>query len=131
MTEDATLPGPRRQAARVDLQMPLTQEGLRASLRQAFSWIRPFADSPSDVQVFGDGSVNAGIGTLLRPIATPLSFGGFDPGVIDPVVVRVPRSGLRARSWPARRSSRCRSPVERLDDAAGAAARRSDRRRRS
>ena len=86
MTSDATLPGPRRQAARVDLQMPLTQESLRASLRQAFSWIRPFADSPSDVQVFGDQSVNAGIGTMLRPIATPLSFGGFDPGVIDPVV---------------------------------------------
>ena len=86
MTSDATLPGPRRQAARVDLQMPLTQESLRASLRQAFSWIRPFADSPADVQVFGDQSVNAGIGTMLRPIATPLSFGGFDPGVIDPVV---------------------------------------------
>jgi SpoIVB peptidase S55 len=86
MTADATLPGPRRQAARADLQMPLTQESLRASLRQAFSWIRPFADSPSDVQVFGDQSVNAGIGTMLRPIATPLSFGGFDPGVIDPVV---------------------------------------------
>jgi hypothetical protein len=85
MTEDATLPGPRRQAARVDLPMPITQEGLRASLRQAFAWIRPFADSPSDVQVFGDASVNAGIGTLLRPIATPISFGGFDPGVIDPV----------------------------------------------
>ena len=86
MTADATLPGPRRQAARVDLQMPLTQDSLRASLRQAFAWIRPFADSPSDVQVFGDQSVNAGIGTMLRPIATPLSFGGFDPGVIDPVV---------------------------------------------
>jgi hypothetical protein len=65
--------------------MPLTQEGLRASLRQAFSWIRPFADSPADVQILGDASVNAGIGTLLRPIATPLSFGGFDPTVIDPV----------------------------------------------
>ena len=86
MTADATLPGPRRQVARVDLQMPLTQESLRASLRQAFAWIRPFADSPSDVQVFGDQSVNAGIGTLLRPIATPLSFGGFAPGVIEPVV---------------------------------------------
>jgi hypothetical protein len=86
MMADATLPGPRRQVARVDLQMPLTQDSLRASLRQAFSWIRPFADSPSDVQVFGDQSVNAGIGTLLRPIATPLSFGGFDPSIIDPVV---------------------------------------------
>jgi len=86
MTEDATLPGPRRQAARVDLQMPLTQESLRASLRQAFSWIRPFAESPSDIQVFGDSSVSAGIGTLLRPIATPVSFGGFEPSVIDPIV---------------------------------------------
>jgi hypothetical protein len=86
MTADATLPGQRRQVARVDLQMPLTPESLRTSLRQAFSWIRPFADSPSDVQVFGDRSLNAGIGTMLRPIATPLSFGGFDPSVIDPVV---------------------------------------------
>jgi len=87
MREDATLPGPRRQAARIDLPLPLTQEGLRASLRQAFSWMRPFADSPSDVQVLrGDGSlVNAGMGTMLRPIATPLTLGGFEPGVIDPI----------------------------------------------
>jgi SpoIVB peptidase S55 len=87
MREDATLPGPRRQAARIDLPMPLTQEGLRTSLRQAFSWMRPFADSPSDVQVLrGDASlVNAGMGTMLRPIATPLTLGGFEPGVIDPI----------------------------------------------
>jgi hypothetical protein len=85
MTEAATFAGPRRQAARVELQMPLTPENLASSLRQAFSWMRPFADSPADVQVFGDGSVNAGIGTLLRPIATPLTLGGFDPSVIDPV----------------------------------------------
>jgi SpoIVB peptidase S55 len=87
MREDATLPGPRRQAARIDLPLPLTQEGLRTSLRQAFSWMRPFADSPSDVQVLrGDASlVNAGMGTMLRPIATPLTLGGFEPGVIDPI----------------------------------------------
>src|SRR5688572_31868825 len=85
MTEAATFAGPRRQAARVDLQMPLTPEGLRTSLRQAFSWMRPFADSPNDVQVFGDAGLNAGIGTLLRPIATPLTLGGFDSAVIDPV----------------------------------------------
>jgi hypothetical protein len=85
MTEAATFAGPRRQAARVELQMPLTPESLAASLRQAFSWVRPFADSPSDVQVFGDSSINAGIGTLLRPIATPMTFGGFDSAVIDPV----------------------------------------------
>jgi hypothetical protein len=85
MVEAATLPGPRRQAARVELQMPLTPESLRTSLRQAFAWMRPFAESPSDVQVFGDTSLNAGLGTMMRPIATPLTIGGFDASVIDPV----------------------------------------------
>jgi hypothetical protein len=85
MIDAATIPGPRRQAARAELQMPLTPESLRASLRQAFSWVRPFADSPNDVRVFGDSGVNPGIGTMLRPIATPLTLGGFDPGVVDPL----------------------------------------------
>ena len=43
--------------------------------------MRPFADSPADIQVFGDAGLNAGIGTLLRPIATPLTLGGFDADV--------------------------------------------------
>src|SRR5918993_2218538 len=85
MIDAATLPGPRRQAARVELQMPLTPESMRASLRQAFSWMRPFADSPNDVRVLGDSSVNPGIGTMLRPIATPLTLGGFDAQVVDPL----------------------------------------------
>jgi hypothetical protein len=87
MISDATLPGARRaQVARAELTLPVTQEGLRESLRQAFSWIRPFADSPADVRVIGGGSVNAGIATLLRPIATPINFSGFDTGTIDPLV---------------------------------------------
>lgn len=85
MTEAATFAAPRRTAARVELQMPLTPESLRASLRQAFTWARPFADSPADVQVFGGTGLSAGLGTLLRPIATPLTLGGFDAGVIDPI----------------------------------------------
>ena len=85
MIEAATLPGPRRQAARVELQMPLTPESLRESLRQAFSWARPVASSPSEVQFFGGAEYHAGIGTLLRPIATPLSMGGFDPAVVEPL----------------------------------------------
>jgi hypothetical protein len=85
MVDAATLPTPRRQVAQVDLPFPLTPEALRASLRQAFSWMRPFADSSADVQVFGDRALNAGIGTMLRPIATPLTLGGFDASVIDPV----------------------------------------------
>ena len=85
MTEAATFAGPRRQAARVELSMPLTPDALRESLRQAFSWMRPFANSPSDVQVFGGAGLNPGIGTLLRPIATPLTLGGFDATFIDPI----------------------------------------------
>ena len=86
MVEAATLPGPRRQAARVDLPTPLTPEGLQTSLREAFSWVRPFADSPSDVQVLTGASVAPGIGALLRPIATPVTLAGFDPAVADPVM---------------------------------------------
>jgi hypothetical protein len=86
MIEAATLPTPRRQAARVELPIPFTADGLRDSLRQAFSWIRPFAESPADVRVFGDTAINAGIGTMLRPIATPLTLAGFDASVVDPVM---------------------------------------------
>ena len=117
MREDATLPGPRRQVARIDLPLPLTQEGLRASLSQAFAWMRPFADNPSDVQVLGGTSVNAGMATMLRPIATPLTLGGFDPSVIDPIAaafrdqgflpimagsMQSPPSGSRAAAPPLR-----------------------------
>src|SRR5918996_4241112 len=52
MIEAATMPGGRRQVARIELQMPLTPDNLRDSLRQAFSWARPFAASPNDVQFF-------------------------------------------------------------------------------
>jgi hypothetical protein len=85
MIEAATFAGPRRPATPVALEVPLTPDGLRDSLRQAFSWMRPFADSPADVQIFGNAGLNAGIGTMLRPIATPLTLGGFDATFIDPV----------------------------------------------
>jgi len=84
MVEATAQAAPRRRAGRVDLQMPLTSENMRASLRQAFSWMRPFAESPNDVQVFGNG-LDASVGTMLRPIATPLTIGGFDASVIDPL----------------------------------------------
>ena len=83
MVADATLTTPRRQLARIDVPAPLTPESFQSSLRQAFSWARPFAQSPSDVRVLGN--VSAGLGTLLRPIATPLSLAGFDPSVIGAV----------------------------------------------
>jgi hypothetical protein len=87
MIADATLPGGQRRAqvARAELALPVTQEGLRESLRQAFSWVRPFADSPADVSITGGSTVNAGIATLLRPIATPINFSGFDSRTLDPL----------------------------------------------
>lgn len=85
MIEAATLPGPRRQMARVELKMPLTADSLRDSLRQTFSWARPFASSPNDVQFFGGTEFNASIGTMLRPIATPLSMSGFDAASAEPM----------------------------------------------
>ena len=85
MIEAATLPAPRRRLARVDLPVAFTHEAVYASLRQAFAAVRPFADSPADVRVVGDSSVNAGIGTLLKPIATPMTFGGFNGAVLDPL----------------------------------------------
>jgi SpoIVB peptidase S55 len=88
MIADATLPdGQRRaQVPRAQLTLPVTQEGLRDSLRQAFSWARPFAESPADVSVIGTNTVNAGIATLLRPISTPINFSGFDARTIEPLV---------------------------------------------
>ena len=83
MIADATLTTPRRQLARIDVPTTLTPESLQTSLQQAFSWTRPFAQSSADVQVLGN--LNAGISTLLRPIATPLTLGGFDPSVIGSV----------------------------------------------
>jgi hypothetical protein len=83
MLADATLSAPRRPLPRVEVAGTLTPESFQASLRQAFAWARPFAQSPNDVQVLGD--VSAGLGTLLRPIATPLTLGGFDPSVVAPV----------------------------------------------
>jgi len=44
--------------------------------------------------VFGGAGLNAGIGTLLRPIATPLTLGGFDAGVIDPVAAAFSEQGF-------------------------------------
>jgi len=85
MVEATAQAAPRRPAARVALQMPLSPENMRDSLRQAFAWMRPFAENPNDVQVFGNG-FDASVGTMLRPIATPLTIGGFDASVIDPVV---------------------------------------------
>ena len=82
MTAAAAMTTPRPAAARVRLEFPLTRENLVAAFRRALNWNRPFADRVSDSQLIG-GSPVAGfgpqeLGTMLRPIATPLVMGGFE-----------------------------------------------------
>src|SRR5262249_29984572 len=69
------------------VEFPLTRESVTAAFRKALNWNRPFADRPGDARVIG---VSAGfglpvdqVGTLLRPIATPLVMAGFEPDVAD------------------------------------------------
>ena len=71
-------------AAAAALRLPLTRAGVARALREAFvTWERPFADDPTDVAAGGVGRLlgmsGGQIGAMLRPIATPLVMGGFDP----------------------------------------------------
>lgn len=102
MTESASfgdrgsgaVPTGRPRAARVRLEYPVTRESLTAAFRKALNWNRPFADRSEDVRELArDGrpggvtavaGLGAGqLGTLLRPIATPLVMSGFEPELAD------------------------------------------------
>ena len=87
MTDAASLNGARAPGARVQIEFPLTQENLTAAFRKAFARNRPFASSAQDVQLSGFGAVSGfsggQLGTLLRPIATPLVMSGFEPQLSD------------------------------------------------
>ena len=87
MTDAASFTGTRPSAARVQVEFPLTRESLTTAFRKALNWNRPFADSPGDARFMGvspmAGVGGAQLGTLLRPIATPLAMAGFEPGVAD------------------------------------------------
>ena len=57
---------------------------LAVALRSAFTRTEPFARRPDDVRGTGLPAADAQrLGTLLRPIATPLLLNGFVPDVID------------------------------------------------
>ncbi len=84
MTDATASTSPRPPGARVDVALPITADSLVASLRKALNWNRPFADRPTDTQLIGVSSVSGfgvEIGTMLRPIATPLMMSGFDANV--------------------------------------------------
>ena len=126
MVEAATLPAPRRQAARVELTMPLTPglaaRGAVAGLRVGQAVCR---QPERRAAARRRRRSSAGIGTLLRPIATPITLGGFDTIGRRSGDGRVPRSRLPAGD--GRRRAGAAGRVGRA--AAAAAARRSHRRR--
>lgn len=82
-------PGARRLRAPMPLDPDylLARDNLISAFRKALNWNRPFADRPSDARLSGATTVadlSAGqLGTLLRPIATPLVISGFEPELAD------------------------------------------------
>jgi hypothetical protein len=88
MTDATALNAPRPAAARIHVDYPLTRDSLVAAFRRALNWNRPFADRPGDARLLIGESGVAGfdgnaVGSLLRPIATPLVMSGFSGDVAD------------------------------------------------
>jgi hypothetical protein len=87
MTDAASFNEVRPTGARAHLEFPLTADRLVAAFRAAVNWNKPFADRPGDTALSGAAGVagfaGAEIGTLLRPIATPLVMAGFEPDLAD------------------------------------------------
>ena len=85
MKDDASALNSRRTnqgAGRIEL--PVTAETLATALRQSYTRLAPFATRASDVQSFGiPAAEGAHLGTLLRPIATPLLMNGFEPETVS------------------------------------------------
>src|SRR2546427_2908302 len=90
MTDAASFNDTRPTGARVHVDFPVTRESLTTAFRKALNWNRPFAERPGDAQLLSaagaPGIVGVSgdqIGTLLRPIATPLVMSGFEPDVAE------------------------------------------------
>jgi hypothetical protein len=87
MTDSTKFNDVRPAGARVHVEFPLTREGLSAAFRKALAWNRPFAERTGDTELSGvtavAGYAGSQLGTLLRPIATPLVMSGFEPDLAD------------------------------------------------
>jgi SpoIVB peptidase S55 len=87
MTDPAHSPEVRPASARVRVEYPLTRQGLAAAFQKALNWNRPFADRDTDIRPriatpIDDRGLGQ-LGTMLRPIATPLVMSGFEPALAD------------------------------------------------
>ena len=126
MIEDTALAAPLQlPATRVALQMPLTQDNMRELAETGVLLDAALRREPEPTCRCSAPAVDASIGAMLRPIATPLTIGGFDASVIDPLAAGVPGAGLPADVGRALRSG----PTLRRVDGLAAEAGRFDRRR--
>lgn len=81
--KDATPLPRRRGTGQARLELPVTPEGLTSALAAISARISPFARRPADVQAIGmPAAEGAQLGSMLRPIATPLLMGGFEPQAV-------------------------------------------------
>ncbi len=82
--KDATTMPRRAAGAQARIELPVTREGLTAALASTYAKLAPFAARPADVQSIGmPAEAGAQFGVMLRPIATPLVLGGFEPATVD------------------------------------------------
>jgi hypothetical protein len=113
--KDATAMPQTRAGRQVRIEMPVTRDSLAEALRATYARLAPFAARPADVQTIGiPRAAGAQIGAMLRPIATPLLMGGFEPEVADilagafgesgfaPVVTGTAASNVPAPTGPLR-----------------------------
>jgi hypothetical protein len=98
---DATRSTSRRpagQRARAELTLPLSTASLATTLQQVFARTSPFAQSPADVRLIAGAAAAplapGEVGTLLRPIATPLVMSGLRGDTADMVSAAFSASGF-------------------------------------
>jgi SpoIVB peptidase S55 len=93
--KDATGMPKSRASQQVRLEMPVTRESLAAALTSTYGRLTPFASRPADVQAIGmPASAGAQLGAMMRPIATPLLMGGFEPEIADLIAGAFRESGF-------------------------------------
>lgn len=96
---------PRAPGTKVHVEFPVTPESLVASFRRALNWTRPFAEHAGDTTLAGASDVNgvsaSDLGSLLRPIATPLVMSGYTPEIQDLLASAFRGSGFLPTAAPA------------------------------
>ena len=88
---------PATRLARMPPPFPLTGDGLEALVGERSDRLAPFPLRSADVRTLGLPQRNRGnAGALLRPIATPVVLGGFEPQIQDLWIAALGAGGFAA-----------------------------------